>query len=552
MLILHVALPAHRVLSTQTILCSPVMAIVRLERFFTSRRKPSSPLYSIDSASSTESSSPVTPAEPQFPSPSFIRPKTSRMTARNEVQFKQSSRTNFSGIDSAEPSIKSQPTLVRPSSFDDNRCDSVFSELYQFPTPPKDHLEQLPLIEDLNLDSIFDSFACDVSSTESESGSMQSSSGSLNDGGLPQLDAVNIQKLVDSLNPASDKDATHSSESFPVLQVSGGEADWDMVETFEGSTINLHLFKDIEHRLERPRSRSSLSRSSSSSDLSQMSVSTSILQEPDFNDFMALSDEDIAEPDVISPLGQIVQPGNAAPAPSPSIPSGLPSLEASRPRSLLTLTPPYASKPAAAAAYEAAKIAAQYDFDLVYIVNLWPDLSRPRSLSMNSEASGLGTMKSSHHMTGRLLAAYGLENVKSPFQISSQVHTKILRSEGWIEYRSQEARSDEFARGYACNFMTGQFSRSNSIDSMSSADAESLAPKVDRGLVFAAYRKPRPDGSLRCSDEAELESLRVKAEALVEMLIDLHCASRQKHTPLFSQHADVGRTPAHNFRFASD
>ncbi|KAH8179717.1 hypothetical protein LIA77_01236 [Sarocladium implicatum] len=536
--------------------------IYRLERFFSKRKNSSTP--------SSNSNSPVTPTEPQFPSPSFIRPGGSRMTARKETCLK--SFRSISALDGEylevipddtspvtadlESSAPELPAIIRASSFDDGRCDSLFNSIYQFPSPPKDHLEQLPLVDNVDLESIFDGFTSDSSESSTASDTPNAPS-TIERVDSPLSEAVNIDKFVDSLNKKLPAIPERTSSMRKKRRSTAGPAtDWDLDDPAAVKVINNNLFKDIERSLGEAVPKSSLQHSSSEPLLSRAawrnsrsSSPSSVLWGPDFTDFMSLSDDDIAESDMESSSVFSKTTGELPPTP-PLTASSVDTSQVPRPRSLLTLSPPYASKPAAAAAFEAARIAARYDFDLVYVVNLWPDSTRPRTPSIGSEGSAKSVSGSPYHMTGRLLAAYGLEHVKSPFQVTTSVHTKILRSEGWIEYRSQEARDDEFARGYACSFFTGQYSRSNSIDSNMSAATQSSRKKIDRGVVFAAYRKPMENGGLRCSDAKELEALKQDAEGLVEMVIDMHATHRLRQAPLFTQQEDTGPMPAQNYHFS--
>jgi hypothetical protein len=277
--------------------------------------------------------------------------------------------------------------------------------------------------------------------------------------------------------------------------------------------LNFALYSDIEQTLDNVIPRGSLRKSKSHSNLTSMRsssiysvINTKILREPTFNDFMNLSDDDIAEAHIDSQ-----QPIGPPPEFPPTPPPTATTRSACRPRrpSLLTLPSPFISRPAAAGAFETARIATRYSFDLVYVVNLWPE----------------GT---STDLTGRLLAAYGLPTVKSPFRISTAVHSKILQGDGWIEYRSEEAQEDEFSRGYACAFHTGQYNRRPSVDStVSLSTRKPRKNSIDRGIVFAAYRKPSVDGNtaVGCT-KAELDTIRQDAETLVEMLIDIHAANR--------------------------
>ncbi|KAK4150263.1 hypothetical protein C8A00DRAFT_18169 [Chaetomidium leptoderma] len=305
------------------------------------------------------------------------------------------------------------------------------------------------------------------------------------------------------------------------------------------------------------------------------------LKEPSLNDFLALSDDDIAD-------------GHAAPRAKPSASTpptfALPPNPSSTspPRKatqgaypLLTLSPPLASRPATSAAFEAARIATKYQLDLVYVVNLWPGhMSRPSrsspvsplcgtpiatsrartttpsppsSPASNTSRSGDDSGSESRapapaprdtptttlrngSMTGRLLAAYGLPSIRYPFGISAPVHQKVLRTQGWLEYRNGTGARDEFACGYSCAFYTGHSPARGGREAEEGApDRDKLGknklqkPKpANRGLVFAAFRLPREDGTPVCSDAQELEELHQDAEALVDMLIESHMAQRPR------------------------
>ncbi|KAK0657100.1 hypothetical protein B0T16DRAFT_51834 [Cercophora newfieldiana] len=255
-------------------------------------------------------------------------------------------------------------------------------------------------------------------------------------------------------------------------------------------------------------------------------------KEPSVSDFLSLSDEDVAG-DASAPFARL--PLSSSKPPSCALPPNPPGLvlspQVSAGTRLLTLSPPLATRPATAAAFEAARIAARYKFDLVYVVNLWPSRIGGGNSSLGPRLTTEGNV-SLHsprvEMTGRLLAAYGLPFIKSPFRISESVHLKVLRTEGWLEYRCENVTSEEFSRGYSCSFYTGHSlaRRSKSTDRGVSKERKGLSP--NRGIVFAAYKLPRADGCDLQSDEAELASLRMDAETLVNMLIDIHMTQRQR------------------------
>lgn len=157
-------------------------------------------------------------------------------------------------------------------------------------------------------------------------------------------------------------------------------------------------------------------------------------------------------------------------------------------------------------------------------------------------------------MTGRLLTGYGLNTLEAPFRLSARAHRKILREghDGWIEYRKSDAGDNEFARGYARSFYTGHAAGSgaqasddddddNSNDSHNNhttnnnkkkkqnykTTAARRPPAVDRGIVFAAYRRPRNHGGTVHSGAAELDALEREAETLVELILDFHQVRRR-------------------------
>ncbi|CRK24000.1 hypothetical protein BN1723_013162, partial [Verticillium longisporum] len=288
----------------------------------------------------------------------------------------------------------------------------------------------------------------------------------------------------------------------------------------------------------------------------------SVLKGGDVKDFFDLSDDDIAEEDLSAD-----EPTTPEMAPYLRRPSTktIASVRATTPMSKRSSTASVMNPLADAAAHGAvqiAKIAAKHKFDLVYIVNLWPEKvhytsaaasmptsgcesassSRPNSARSSLLGSMEGTVvETAAGMTGRLLAAYGLSKVASPFRISAAVHAKILRHESWIEYRSADAKEGEFSRGYGHAFHAG-FSRKMSTTTCVSMESRS---EVDRGIVFAAYRQPGPDGKTRGCTPEELEALHADAEYLIDMLIAIHKAKRLRNPVALSAQAnDVGPMPS--------
>ncbi|KYK55542.1 hypothetical protein DCS_07505 [Drechmeria coniospora] len=511
----------------------------RLERLFTYKRKPSS--------TPTEQVSPVVqPTEPQFPSPSFIRPKTTRMAAREEVRLRQASGRSPSVPDisaalrmplaqalrlgSSDGSYQQNDRHATSPSLSDKQAETLVSSLreFQFPQPPSRNAEDSPV-----------SLSSDASTSDAPRlPSPRSRS--------PLRLSVPLSRL--DTPPTSDpEDGTSSPQSLrnkalPELPYNKAPPTPDespelgprhgphLRRSVSIDVINKAYIAALQNEPGDYFDQMSLQRSYSQSSVApsvQYSTSSSTLREPDFNEFLNLSDDDIAESTLDSPdLSTLGESSPALPPMDLSISSSQPLTS-----SLLTLTPPRASRPAAVAAFEAARIARRYDFDLVYVVNLWPD---------NARCQMPASAKTAKPMMGRLLAAHGLHHVPSPLQISSLVHTSIMRSDGWIEYRNQEAQSQDLARGYACAFYTGQYARSSTSGKSSPVSGVRLSEKIDRGIVFAAYRKPRigDDKLGRAFNEVALRELHREAEALVEMLIDIHVANRLRQPPTQPSVAD--------------
>ncbi|KAF5023610.1 hypothetical protein F66182_4368 [Fusarium sp. NRRL 66182] len=519
-----------------------------LERFFTKKKTP---------AASTEAAepTPAPPTIPRFPSPSFIRPKTSRMAAREEVRKQPASRalsptplsphrmdfmTNAQSPTRSSNSHQSQYSPLK-TSFMPMRAESFLDEfdVYQFPRPPTHHGETSaaastydpkssmeapserslphrphgkPVAGDLRLET--------PPSSDLEDEAIRSPR-YFRDKRLPALP----QREPPTPDSSPERHPVHISQ----LRVSKSI---DFLNKSVYRDIRRQLAETLDHRpLRRTISQSSLTPSTS-----RLSIASSTLREPDFKEFFNLSDDDIAES----------APAEAIEETETTTSSTAPSTFDSPRSSLLTLTPPYASKPATAAAFEAARIAKRYNFDFVYVVNLWTDHTQPRP---NTFANPRSPGKNKKPLSGRLLAAYGLENVNLPFQISTAAHGKILTTPGWIEYRAKEVRNDEFARGYACAFYTGECSQSGpGVSRNSTSSAQSM--NTDRGIIFAAYRKPRGDGSLIgvSSSPADLVHVHKDAEALVEMLVDIHVANRLRDPQSqFHQSEETGPMPAQRF-----
>ncbi|KAL7788237.1 hypothetical protein V8C37DRAFT_242165 [Trichoderma ceciliae] len=503
----------------------------RLERLFSSKRKTSF-------ASTAVATSTTPPAEPQFPSPSFIRPTATRMTAREEVRLRLAtdrspsvpdiapSRLGSLSSHASSPGLRRSP--IRSPSLRGPQPDSLAAKLreYQFPKPPNRDEKMTTLSTAFN--SIITE-KLEVPSPRSQSPLRLQAlprvdtppSPDLEENGSCRLSSENLRIPTLSYNtPPTPED---SPEIVPVRNLLADSKIFDIA-------IDKALFDEIEDQLLQSFDHASLNDSYSDSSSSEASSSSSTLREPDFNEFLNLSDDDIAES---APENPTLESDNALQQSTPSMDTSIPSPGPTG-SSLLTLTPPRASPPATAAAFEAARIARRYDFDLVYVVNLWP--GGPRGHQFDLETTG----SCERPLVGRLLATHGLHQVPSPLQISSFVHTTILRSNGWVEYRNPEAQPHELARGYACSFYAGKYSQGRSSERNSQVSGVRLSEMIDRGIVFAAYRKPR-NGECKMGHGftgEELSSLHEDAETLIEMLIDIHARNRQCQPASYRQLCD--------------
>lgn len=519
----------------------------RLERLF-GKRKPSAA-----STQSTEAvSSPSSNTEPQFPSPSFIRPKTSRMAAREEVRVKQTpfrlppfpgdqSPQRMASVTTQESTSSTESyrpySPIRLSSIKPWPTQQLMVEFldFQFPRPPTHHGENYTTSSGSNAKSSFESYGRQSPKSYSPQKPVAvppridtpPSSDHEDDfnGSLPF-----INKKLPALPRGAPPTPGPSPELPPTLEnrLRGAKS-----TEFRRQSENRDKPRLLDDHFDYPSLRRALSHSSITSS-NRISSGSSTLREPGFQEFLNLSDDDIAEESSQSLT-------SSSRATSSTLTASSPLVAAAQAQLPITLTPPYSSRPATAAAFEIARIAKRYNFDLVYVANLWPEKARPQTSSPEQEDSSSFnsdlSSRSYSGMTGRLLAAHGLENAPSPFQISANVHGNVLRSKGWVEYRDQESTDKQFPRGYACAFYTGSYSKT---DSFHSGTSSIKSNRIDRGIVFAAYRKPRADGSIAClsSDDVELAKIHQDAETLVEMLIDIHTANRQRQYGSKSQLVD--------------
>ncbi|KAL7628828.1 hypothetical protein AAE478_000343 [Parahypoxylon ruwenzoriense] len=287
------------------------------------------------------------------------------------------------------------------------------------------------------------------------------------------------------------------------------------------------------------------------------SINCCDLREPTLDDFYSLHDDDLAEslPATSNPDSDI--PPTPPPKDSPRVSRRHSSIrrKPGKPIAPTTaidpssgeLTPPctptdsqfltltYSATHASGAlgAMWAASIAKTYNFDLVYVISLWPggegersDSSRHTSIRRKAQDTdrvvpGCAIVANPKYgVTGRLLAAYGLNEFGSPFRIHTEFHTKMLRFRGWKEYRDELASPGMISRGWTCSFYNDQAQAPR--NNLAGGKSERGNTK-NRGIIFAAYTRKTTKSAIpvRSSPKqtAILGRLRYDAQTLVDALI---------------------------------
>ncbi|RWA03296.1 hypothetical protein EKO27_g11809 [Xylaria grammica] len=301
-------------------------------------------------------------------------------------------------------------------------------------------------------------------------------------------------------------------------------------------------------------SRPKLRRPASTSTLSIATPRTSkygVLKEPSFDDFYALSDDDIAESQPVTPNAHIPPMPPLKDTPPFHRKSRLSQAVASRnitfkpvqeeitPPStptnchLLTLTYSPANPQDALGALRAAELARKYDFAVLYVLSLWPvggdhrqDAltttvpSEPTSANVTVREKFVAPAKATK-VNGRLLAAYGLNEVPSPFEIVTDTHLAALNCDYWNEYRNVDARPDDISRGWIRPFYSDHVPV---LASPGATGGQFHGHPKNRGIVFAAYSKQTFNPVIPMKSSAKqallLRQLYSDANALVETLME--------------------------------
>ncbi|KAI1266754.1 hypothetical protein F5Y18DRAFT_346876 [Xylariaceae sp. FL1019] len=318
-------------------------------------------------------------------------------------------------------------------------------------------------------------------------------------------------------------------------------------ETWGSRPHDAHIHSSLSRDIEGiPRSR--LVRKSAST--STLSILTSqiakdhVLKEPTFDDFFALSDDDIAESRPPTPEPDARDPPTPPPKDSPEAKrkslrkSATPQLSTmpTRARKGGELTPPYTptqsqvhilqlpyspTRPREVhGAVMAADLAQKYNFSVVYVLKLWPAdedaASDARTSRVQRHDANLNEAPArivrTPPVTGCLLAAYGLHEVPSPFEVVTETHMAALKNDHWNEYRNANAVENEISRGWM---------RPITLEDPEDAAVEH---SKERGILFAAYAKQTPKHiiPMTCSPEQTsiLQQLHLDASMLVKALME--------------------------------
>ncbi|KAK2020505.1 hypothetical protein LX32DRAFT_318819 [Colletotrichum zoysiae] len=540
----------------------------RLEKLFSRKRD-----FSIDANSSMLEStgSPTTSLDHSFPQPSFIRPRVSRMKAREEriiaaqnekrAQSLPDSPSERASIHVSHMSSSSMSAItlpVRSLSLSHRRENQPVSSLrgFDFPCPPSSLPPASPFGTASTPGTLPPSYKLFPEHRHSSS-VIQPPARSDTPPSSDYEDDSSIKGSQSRPSSSLSRDLPTPASSPEMKPVRDGQS-----RDFADLSLAKRQAAAATIRRRREEKTAAFRRSQGHHSRTPRSITSAnqILKGGDVTDFYTLSDDDILEEEPELEVA-LESPAPLRFPPSPQTPSSTASFRSKRRTSSI-----HTDDVAKEGALQAAQIAAKHKFDLVYIVNLWPesasesssptsrlsmDFSSSSSSSSSSRptsmrASLLGPMDgpmvdSAPGMTGRLLAAYGLSNLTSPFRISATVQSKILKQEGWMEYRCDDAQAGEFARGYGHAFHTDTGRRG------SSGSRSPVARDVsqnDHGIVFAAYRYPTKDSrAVGCSKE-ELEALRVDAEGLVDYLVAIHKARRLRDPMTLQTLIDEDATPS--------
>ncbi|KAI0594115.1 hypothetical protein F4775DRAFT_461192 [Biscogniauxia sp. FL1348] len=278
-----------------------------------------------------------------------------------------------------------------------------------------------------------------------------------------------------------------------------------------------------------------------------------ILREPTFDDFFALSDDDIAESRPATPSPTMCIPSTPPPKnspihhenkglrqqtpvssntrnPTPTTGEITPPCTPTGPQLLpMTWSPPTPRD--TLGAIWAAELAAKYNFAVVYVVSLWPEEGGDSLDPSRRSPPQCGVYKSHnqnvspHHrhskITSRLLAAYGLNGIPPPFRMVTDISINALNHTTWTEHRNPAPGPCDITHGWIRSYHTDYVPVSSPIEPSSTSAGND---RMNRGIVFAAYVKKTSNSVVPVETSPEqnaiLEDLNIDAKALVDTLVD--------------------------------
>jgi len=266
--------------------------------------------------------------------------------------------------------------------------------------------------------------------------------------------------------------------------------------------------------------------------------------EPTVSDFLALTDDEVAEEHNL--VSAKVLQGPTPPPKNASRYSGRSSTcsrrsgiqksasnctvraEHNRPRpqsfttaAAWTRTSLSATKPAPIRASTLiSTIATTFGFDEIYIMSFWPDDRKRRGRLLdfpmhfeNARSSKHSRRESKPRVAGRLLASYGIEGATGTWELPTDILAEALDTEEtWYEYQDVTPPPDGLSHGFMCSFY------GNRLPSAQSA----LDELVNRGIVFAAFHtqsKPIITSGTLSDRNLLLGDLRLLAKVLVDETI---------------------------------
>ncbi|KAI5927557.1 hypothetical protein F4810DRAFT_269910 [Camillea tinctor] len=281
-----------------------------------------------------------------------------------------------------------------------------------------------------------------------------------------------------------------------------------------------------------------------------------ILKEPTFDDFYSLSDDDIAENQPATPS----PPMSIPPTPPPKdTPPRHKTIKIRRRTPISTFARNSAWKPTATGeitppctptdskflpmtcssrtprdtlgAIRVAELAAKYNFAVVYVVSLWPEEGGDYLDPSRHCPSQCGTYKAhgqtassnsrGSNITSRLLAAYGLSGIPSPFRMVTDVSINALNRRTWGEHRNPTPGPYDITHGWIRSYHTDCVPVSSPARS---ANTSASSDRINRGIVFAAYVKKTSNSKVPMEISPKqiqvLERLNIDAKALIDTLID--------------------------------